>query len=170
MIEPISPDEMPLTIVFVDRENTARSLMAEAILRHVSHGRVRAFSAGMDPGPDVDPDTLGTLAAARVPADGLKPKPLRVCCGTGAPAADFVITLADSVADDVVAAWQGPGRHVHWPMEDPMGMSGTRRVAFDHVRRKLEAAIDELIRSARSDPLVMARLTRTSAEDREFNG
>lgn len=166
VIKQLTSDEAPLTIVFIDRENTARSQMAEAILRSRSRGRVRSFSAGLEPGGEVDDDALGSLAAARVSTEGLTPKPIDTCMGPEAPAFDFVITVCDDAADAIVEAWSGPGRHVHWPMENPATMSGSRRVAFDHVRRKLEAAIDNLIRSARADPLVLARLARDAADER----
>ena len=166
MITLPTPDETPLTILFVDRENTASSQMAEAILRARSRGRVRAYSAGLQPGDAVDPDALGSLAAARMPSDGLTPKPLDACIGTSAPAFDFVITLSDHVANHIVDAWTGSGRHVHWPMEDPMAMSGGRRVAFDHVRRKLETAIDDLIHTARADSHILARLARDRSDAR----
>jgi len=97
-------------VLFLCTANSARSIMAEAVLNHleVGRGRFKAFSAGSHPKGDVHPLALETLQANRLPVTGLRSKGWGEFEGADAPKMDFVFTVCDQAASEVCPVWAGP--------------------------------------------------------------
>jgi len=150
MIGPSFLADRPLTVLFYDGDNSGPSLIAEAILRHRARGQVRALSAGRTSAAEVAPEVRQTLAAARIPADGLESKPWQRFQSVFQPRIDVVIFICGNPHYDgteVLAGLPGGPMCVHWPMENPAHVEGEaqRRAAYDHVRRKLERTCDAFV-------------------------
>jgi protein-tyrosine-phosphatase len=113
-------------VLFVGEHNSARSLMAEAILNSpvVGKGRFRAFSAGTRPSGAVNPYTLEQIRVAGLSDQGLRCKPLQEFLGPGSPAMHFVFTLCDTVAVAPRPDWPGNPLTAHWGMDDPQAVDG----------------------------------------------
>jgi arsenate reductase len=120
-------------VLFLFTGNTARSILAEAILRKEGAGRFRAFSAGSHPKGVVNPLALQVLASFDYPTEGLRSKPWDEFARPGAPAMDFVFTVCDSAAGEVCPVWPGQPMTAHWGIDDPAAVEGTaiqREAAF----------------------------------------
>ena len=105
-------------ILFLCTGNSARSILAESILRKDGEGRFRAFSAGSNPKSAVHPLTLRTLEHMDYPTDGLRSKSWLEFTAD-APAMDFVFTVCDSAAGESCPIWPGQPMTAHWGIEDP---------------------------------------------------
>ncbi len=112
-------------VLFLCTGNSARSIMAESILRHLGGERFRAFSAGSHPRGAVNPLALKTLESFDYPTEGLRSKPWEEFAQPGAPAMDFVLTVCDQAAGEVCPAWPGQPMSAHWGIEDPAAVEGT---------------------------------------------
>lgn len=112
-------------VLFLCTGNTARSVLAEGILRKDGAGRFNAFSAGSQPKGVVNPFALKTLAAYGYPADGYRSKSWDEFAGPGAPKMDFVFTVCDSAAGEACPVWPGQPMTAHWGIEDPAAVEGT---------------------------------------------
>lgn len=112
-------------VLFLCTGNTARSVLAEGILRRDGAGRFNAFSAGSRPKGIVDPFALKTLAAYNYPADGYRSKSWDEFADAGAPKMDFVFTVCDSAAGEACPVWPGQPMTAHWGIEDPAAVEGT---------------------------------------------
>ena len=112
-------------VLFLCTGNTARSVLAEGILRKDGAGRFNAFSAGSQPKGIVNPFALKTLAAYDYPADGYRSKSWDEFAVAGAPKMDFVFTVCDSAAGEVCPIWPGQPMTAHWGIEDPAAVEGT---------------------------------------------
>ncbi len=135
-------------VLFLCTGNSARSIMAEALLNHRGAGRFRAFSAGSHPKGQVHPLALETLEGAQVPAEGARSKSWDEFAGTDAPRMDFVITVCGNAANEVCPRWPGGPTTAHWGVDDPAAAAGTRddqRRAFERARRELDARIQLLV-------------------------
>jgi arsenate reductase len=137
----------PCNVLFLCTGNTARSILAEAILRKDGAGRFIAFSAGSSPKGVVNPLTLETLTAFGYPIDGLRSKSWSEFAEVGAPRMDVVITVCDNAAGEACPLWPGQPVTAHWSVEDPAAVEGNeiaRQRAFDaafHVLRSRIAAL-----------------------------
>src|SRR3546814_156031 len=130
--------------LFLCTGNSARSIMAEALLNSFGHDRFKAFSAGSRPGSHVNPLALNILQATRLPIDGLRSKSWDEFARPGAPQMDFVITLCDSAAGEECPLWPGQPITAHWGFEDPSACTGTaeeQRGKFDKVFRQIATRI-----------------------------
>lgn len=146
-------------VLFLCTGNSARSIIAESVLRKEGDGRCRAFSAGSHPKPDVHPTALKILGNLGFPTDGLYSKGWDVFAGPAAPVMDFVFTVCDSAAGETCPLWPGHPVTAHWGIEDPAAATGTdieREMAFILALRYLRARI------AAFASLPVASLDRTS--------
>jgi protein-tyrosine-phosphatase/N-acetylglutamate synthase-like GNAT family acetyltransferase len=131
-------------VLFLCTGNTARSILAESILRKEGAGRFNAFSAGSQPKGKVNPFALKVLAALDYPTDGLRSKPWDEFAVPGAPAMDFVFTVCDSAAGEMCPIWPGQPMTAHWGIEDPAAVAGTdieKERAFSTAARFLKNRI-----------------------------
>lgn len=128
-------------VLFLCAGNSARSIMAEAVMNRYGSGRFRAFSAGIAPTGEVDPLTLETLKLHDLPLESLRSKYWKEFASPSAPRMDFVISVCEPPAAEV---WMGlPGNPVraHWHIADPAAVNGNileRRNAFRRTLRELE--------------------------------
>ena len=112
-------------VLFLCTGNTARSVLAEGILRRDGTGRFNAFSAGSRPKGVVNPIALKTLAAYGYPSDGYRSKSWDDFAVPGAPQMDFVFTVCDSTAGEACPVWPGRPMTAHWGIEDPAAVEGS---------------------------------------------
>jgi arsenate reductase len=110
---------MAKNALFLCTGNSARSIMAEAILNHDGRGEFRAFSAGSHPTGTVNPLVLEFLQSQRVPAEGARSKSWDEFAAPGAPPLDFVFTVCDQAAGEMCSTWPGQPMTAHWGVEDP---------------------------------------------------
>jgi arsenate reductase len=135
-------------VLFVCTRNSARSIMAEAILNGAGQGRFRAFSAGSHPSGTVDPDALATLESLRLPTDGCRSKDWSEFAQPGAPRLDFVFTVCDDAAGEVCPVWPGQPMTAHWGVADPATFEGdaaTRRRVFRDTAIVLKRRIELML-------------------------
>lgn len=130
-------------VLFLCTGNSARSLMAEALLDREGHGRFRAFSAGSQPKGAPHPMALQILSSLGFPTEGLRSKSWEEFSAPGAPALDFVITVCDNAAGEVCPIWPGQPMTAHWGIEDPAAVEGAGqeaafRTAFFYLKRRIE--------------------------------
>lgn len=111
-------------VLFLCTGNSARSIMAESILRKDGAGHFKAFSAGINPKPDLDPVALKVLDRLGYPTEGLKSKPWTVFTASDAPEMDFIFTLSDEVAGEAEPGWPGQPVTAHWGIEKLAGTDG----------------------------------------------
>jgi protein-tyrosine-phosphatase len=137
-------EDKPYTVLFLCTGNSARSIMAEAILNRIGIGRFKAFSAGSQPKGIVHPFALELLAAMNHPTVGLRSKSWSELARPGAPALDFVFTLCDQAAAEVCPVWPGQPMTAHWGLPDPAAVTGSdavRHAAFADTYRMLNNRI-----------------------------
>jgi arsenate reductase len=137
-------DGQTYNVLFLCTGNTARSILAEGILRKEGGGRFNAFSAGSQPKGAVNPYALKTLAAYGYPAEGFRSKSWDEYAVPGAPKMDFVFTVCDNAAGEVCPIWPGQPMTAHWGIEDPATVEGTsiyKQHAFNEAFRYLRNRI-----------------------------
>ena len=135
-----------LNVLFVCQGNSARSIMAEALLNRFSDGRFRAFSAGIEPAAELHPHATETLRAAGLAVANLKPKSVSEFATPSAPRMDFVISMGKDLGKDLAPALRGiPGSplRAQWGISDPLGTSDANEEtsAFRRTFRELENRI-----------------------------
>jgi arsenate reductase len=154
-------------VLFLCTGNSARSIVAEALLNALGGGRFRAYSAGSHPTGEVHPRALALLHGLGIPTAGLRSKSWDEFAGPGAPALDFVFTVCDKAAGEVCPLWPGQPMTAHWGVEDPAAATGSEaqierafRDALHMLRRRIElflalplAAIDRLSLQRRLDEI-----------------
>jgi protein-tyrosine-phosphatase/N-acetylglutamate synthase-like GNAT family acetyltransferase len=131
-------------VLFLCTGNTARSILAESILRKEGAGRFNAFSAGSQPKGQVNPFALKVLAALDYPTSGLRSKPWDEFASPGAPVMDFVFTVCDNAAGEMCPIWPGQPMTAHWGIEDPAAVEGSnieKERAFSTAARYLKNRI-----------------------------
>jgi protein-tyrosine-phosphatase len=138
-------------VLFLCTHNSARSILAEAILNHIGQGRFKAYSAGSSPRDDEQPNPLGlqVLQSARISTDGLRSKSWDEYAGPQAPHMDLVITVCDDAAHEVCPVWPGQPATAHWGYPDPSAGDGTPvqkleafRQTLHEFKRRLELLVN----------------------------
>lgn len=135
----------PFNVLFLCTGNSARSIIAEALLNSVGDERFVAYSAGSHPSGVVNPIALKELKRLRIPTDGLRSKGWDEFAKPGAPELAFVITVCDNAAGEVCPAWPGQPITAHWGMADPAAVQGSedvKRKAFHEVAVMMKRRID----------------------------
>jgi arsenate reductase (thioredoxin) len=112
-------------VLFLCTGNSARSIMAEAILNFKGRPSFTAYSAGSHPAGRVRPEALQQLEAARLSTQGLRSKNWEEFSQPGAPRLDFVFTVCDNAAKEVCPVWPGQPMTAHWGVPDPAAVQGT---------------------------------------------
>ena len=125
----------PFNVLFLCTGNSARSIIAEAILNHSATGRGRfmAYSAGSHPAGVVNPFAIELLERNHLPTDGLRSKDWAEFSQPDAPTLDFVFTVCDNAANEVCPVWPGQPMTAHWGVPDPAAAAGSdeaKRRAF----------------------------------------
>jgi arsenate reductase len=115
----------PYNVLFLCTGNSARSIMAEAILNHRGKGIFRAYSAGSHPSGKPREEALRQIESAGLSVEGLRSKSWDEFAMAGAPAMDFVFTVCDNAAGEVCPVWPGHPMTAHWGIPDPAAAQGT---------------------------------------------
>ena len=154
--------DRPWNVLFLCTGNSARSILAESLLRHLGGNHFHAFSAGSEPAGAVQPMALQLIETSGLPTAGLRSKSLQEFLGDDAPPIDILITVCDHAAETCPVF---PGRPVtaHWGMADPAAVEGDdeqRLRAYRAARAELERRIRLLVN------LPLATLDRLAQEQR----
>lgn len=133
--------DTPYNVLFLCTGNSARSIMAEAILGRFGAGKFKAYSAGSQPKGEIHPRVLHMLKNFNYKSENYRSKSWEEFSGPGAPEFDFVFTVCDNAAREVCPVWPGQPMSAHWGVPDPAvaGNGGRDRV---RVRRRLAHAAE----------------------------
>lgn len=133
-------------VLFLCTGNSARSILAEALLNKEGAGRFRAFSAGSQPKGEPHPAALTLLRTLGIPTEGLRSKSWEEFASPDAPQIDLIITVCDNAAGETCPIWPGQPIAAHWGIEDPAAVEGDDQAeAFMKAFRYLRCRIDLLL-------------------------
>lgn len=134
----------PLNVLFLCTHNSARSIIAEAIMNRLGLGKFKGFSAGSQPSGKVHPYALELLKQLNYDTSTLRSKSWEEFTAPGAPELDFVFTVCDNAANEVCPVWPGQPISAHWGLADPSAAKGNdseRHFAFADTHRMLHQRI-----------------------------
>lgn len=133
--------DKPLNVLFLCTHNSARSILAEAILNHIGHGRFKAWSAGSSPRHNQQPHPLSlkVLQSAGIPTEGLRSKSWDEFGKPDAARMDLVITVCDNAAGETCPYWPGLPATAHWGLPDPSVGDAPDEVKLEAFRQTLHA-------------------------------
>jgi len=154
-------NERLFNVLFLCTGNSARSILAEAMLNHLGQGRFRAFSAGSHPKGEVHPFALELLQKNRLPVAEMRSKSWDEFARPDAPQLDFVFTVCDNAAGETCPLWPGQPMTAHWGIEDPAAVEGSdeeKRRAFFQAYMQLNRRIAQFV------SLPIAKLDRLSLQ------
>src|SRR5215813_6600472 len=141
----------PFNVLFLCTGNSARSIMAEAILNKLGAGRFRAYSAGSQPKGRVNPHTIQLLQSLGYDTSGFRSKSWNEFAKPGAPPLDFAFTVCDNAAGELCPVWPGQPVTAHWGIADPAAVEGTDADKWAAFRTAL-ATLETRIKSFTSLP------------------
>ena len=137
--------DKPFNVLFLCTGNSARSIIAEAILNKLGHGKFRAYSAGSQPKGAVNSNTIQLLQGLDYDTSGFRSKSWSEFATAGAPPLDFVFTVCDNAANEVCPVWPGQPMTAHWGVPDPAAVESDEetvahafRDAFLLLQRRIE--------------------------------
>lgn len=149
--------------LFLCTGNSARSILAEAILRNLGAGRFQAFSAGSQPNGEVHPFAIELLRNLKLDTSFARSKSWNEFAAPGAPKMDFVFTVCDNAANESCPVWPGQPMTAHWGIPDPAAAGGTdaeKHLAFADAYRQLSNRISAFL------ALPLASIDRMSLQSR----
>lgn len=157
-----------LNVLFLCTHNSARSILAEALLNHLGEGRFKAFSAGSSPRENQTPNPLAlrVLQSAGIPVEGLRSKSWDEFAGADAPQMDLIITVCDNAAGEVCPYWPGQPATAHWGYADPSEVQGSdeeRLTAFKKTLHAIKHRID-IFRNLGPEKLSKLAIERTARD------
>lgn len=140
--------EKTYNVLFLCTGNSARSIMAEALVTMMSKGRLKGYSAGSRPGGIVNPFAIEKVKETGYSLDNLRSKSWDEFATPAAPHMDFVITVCDNAAGEVCPIWPGHPASAHWGFEDPAAVEGTdeqKRAAFTKIFKQIVERMNSLL-------------------------
>lgn len=153
----------PYNVLFLCTGNSARSILAEALLRAEGGDRFRSYSAGSHPTGRINPFALELMRKSSLPTEGLRSKSWDEFAVPGAPRLDFIFTVCDNAAGELCPVWPGQPMTAHWGVRDPAAVEGSdadKRRAFAEASRTLLNRIRAFV------SLPMEKLDRLSLQQR----
>lgn len=152
--------EKVFNVLFLCTGNSARSILAEAILNNVGGNRFKAYSAGSMPAGAVNPTVIEILEGRNIPTAELRSKSWDEFTTASAPKLDFVFTVCDNAAGEVCPVWPGQPMTAHWGLEDPAAVQGDKeqKLAAFNTYNQLVRRLDVLVN------LPMEKLARHSLQ------
>lgn len=137
--------DRPFNVLFLCTGNSARSVIAEAVLNKIGAGKFRAYSAGSQPKGEINPNTIRLLKGLGYDTSGFRSKSWSEFATPGAPRFDFVFTVCDDAAGETCPVWPGQPMTAHWGVPDPAAAAGTDSeiaLAFNDSYRMLSRRIE----------------------------
>jgi arsenate reductase len=137
-------NERPYNVLFLCTGNSARSIIAEALVNYWGRGKFVGYSAGSHPKGEVNPIATELLKHMRIPAQGARSKDWAEFAAPGSPPLDFVFTVCDKAAAEVCPVWPGQPMTAHWGVPDPAAVEGDNTMkwlAFREAFKALESRI-----------------------------
>lgn len=156
-------NDKPYNVLFLCTGNSARSIMAEALLNRLGQGRFKAYSAGSHPAGAINTQTLSLLQRMNYSTEGMRSKSWDEFATPGAPPLDFVFTVCDQAAQEECPYWPGQPMTAHWGLPDPAAAEGSdaeRALAFADAFRMLNNRISIFV------SLPLRSLDELSLQDR----
>ena len=158
----------PVNVLFLCTHNSARSILAEAVLNHIGAGRFKGFSAGSSPRDNQQPNLIGlqTLQAAGISTTGLRSKSWDEFARPDAPHMDLIITVCDNAAGEVCPYWPGKPATAHWGYADPSAGDADdahQAVAFKHTLLAIHQRL-ELLVNLPEEKLVVLVIQQTAKD------
>ncbi|MCR9136641.1 MAG: arsenate reductase ArsC [Alphaproteobacteria bacterium] len=150
-------------VLFLCTGNSARSILAEAIMNRLGQGRFKAYSAGSQPRGDVHPQSIALLKRLNFDTAFARSKDWEEFAGADAPKLDFVFTVCDNAANEACPVWPGQPMSAHWGVPDPAAVEGTETeiaLAFSEAYRMLNSRISVFT------SLPLTSIDRLSLQDR----
>jgi len=135
-------------VLFLCTGNSARSILAEAVLNHLGKGRFRGFSAGSKPSGKVHPASLRLLKRMGLPTEGLRSKSWDEFAAPDAPQMDFIFTVCGNAAGEECPVWLGHPVTAHWGVDDPaafVGSEAEQDKVFEEACQRLTRRIEQMI-------------------------
>ena len=165
------PLSRPIHVLFLCTHNSARSILAEAILNHIGQGRFQGYSAGSSPRENQQPNPLGlqVLQHAGIATEGLRSKNWDEFALADAPHMDLIITVCDNAAGEVCPFWPGHPATAHWSYPDPSAGTGSDaekaeafRQTLHAIHRRLELLVN--LPAAKLDAMVLQNTANELAQ------
>lgn len=140
--------EKTYNVLFLCTGNSARSIMAEALITTMGHGRFKGYSAGSKPNGTVNPFAIEQVKKTGYPTDKLRSKSWDEFAEPDAPHMDFIITVCDNAAGEQCPYWPGHPTSAHWGFEDPAAVEGSdeeKRAAFEKIFKQIMARMNSFV-------------------------